>query len=268
MCQLTQVNRAGYYRWCSRAAPADHDMDVRDRIQRICLEHRGNYGYRRVGRELRRQGFVVNDKRVRRLMREDNLLAARRRKFVVTTASQHALSVFPNLAAALELDGVNQLWVADITYIRLRREFVYLAVVLDAYSRRVVGWALSTSLQAEVTLRALQGAIGDRQPPPGLVHHSDRGVQYASGEYVDLLHRHQMIGSMSRRGNPYDNARCESFFKTLKQEEIYCTDYADLADLEAHLAEFLERYYNQRRLHSALDYLSPADFEQNLARTA
>jgi transposase InsO family protein len=268
MCRLTQVNRAGYYRWFSRQTPEDHNMEVRDQIQRICLEHRGNYGYRRVRQELNRRGLIVNEKRVRRLMRAEDLLAARKRKFVVTTASKHALSVFPNMGSTMELDGVNQLWIADITYIRLRREFVYLAVILDAYSRRVIGWALSTSLHAEVTLRALRRAIADRQPPPGVIHHSDQGVQYASGEYVDLLHRHQMIGSMSRKGNPYDNARCESFFKTLKQEEIYCTDYADLDDLETHLEEFLERYYNQRRLHSALGYLSPAAFEQNLARPA
>ena len=268
MCELAKVNRAGYYRWRHRREPEDHNMEIRDRIQRICLEHRRNYGYRRVRRELKNQGLIVNEKRVRRLMREDDLLAARRKKFVLTTASRHALSIFPNMAGAITLDGLNQLWVADLTYIRLRRQHVYLAVVLDAYSRRVVGWALSTSLHSDVALRALQRAIAERKPPPGLIHHSDQGVQYASGDYVNLLHRHQMIGSMSRKGNPFDNARCESFFKTLKQEEIYCSEYADITELEACLEEFLERYYNQQRLHSALGYLTPAAFEQTLARLA
>jgi putative transposase len=268
MCELGRVGRASFYRWLWRAAPREHDMELRDQIQRICLEHRRQYGYRRVLADLKRKGWAVGETKVRRILRADALLALRKRKFLHTTDSQHALSVFPNLAATLEVDGLNQLWVADITYIRLREQFVYLAVVLDAYSRRVVGWALSHRLQSDVAVRALRQALANRQPPPGLVHHSDRGVQYASGDYVHLLHRHQIIGSMSRKGNPYDNAACESFIKTLKQEEIYCCDYANLAELEAGLETFLERYYNQRRLHSALNYLPPAEFELNLARTA
>ena len=264
MCKWAEVPRAGYYRWLGRTDSTARDMELRDRLQCICLEHRGNYGYRRVQAELRHQGWQVNAKRIRRLMREDDLLAARRRKFIVTTASRHALSVFPNLALGFVTTELNQLWVADLTYIRLKTEFVYLALVLDAHSRRVVGWAVSRTLAADFALQALERAVTARRPPPGLIHHSDRGVQYASGDYVSLLHSHSLIGSMSRTGNPYDNARCESFIKTLKQEEINGTAYVDLADLEARLEEFLERYYNQRRLHSALGYLSPAAFEQTL----
>jgi len=265
MCELAKVPRASYYRWWHRVAPVNHDLELRDRIQRICLEHRGNYGYRRVTAELRRQGWHVNSKRVRRLMREDDLLAQRRRKFVTTTASDHAYSVFPNLMPGLVVDGLNQLWVADLTYLRLGREFVYLSVILDAYSRRVIGWKLSRTLRPDSALAALQQAIAARRPAAGLVHHSDRGIQYACIDYVHLLHQYGLIGSMSRKGNPYDNARCESFLKTLKQEEIRCSEYVDLEDLERHLEDFIERYYNRLRLHSALGYLSPAAFEQALS---
>ncbi len=205
-------------------------MELRARMQRIVLAHRGNYGYRRVSRELKDQGLVVNHKRVLRLMQEDNLLAVRRRKFILTTDSRHDLPVYMNLAARMQLSGIDQLWVADITYIRLREAFVYLAVVLDAFSRRVVGWAVDESLHAPLAIAALAKAIAQRRPAPGLVHHSDRGVQYASEEYVALLHEHGLVASMSRLGNPYDNARCESFIKTLKQEEIYTRQYRDQAD--------------------------------------
>src|SRR5947209_20102873 len=204
----------------------------------------------------------VNHKRVARIMREDNLLAVQPRAFVVTTDSQHQLEVYLNLASRMKLTGVNQLWVADITYIRLHREFVYLAVILDAYSRKVVGWELDGTLAARLPIAALEKAIAERKPPPGLVHHSDRGVQYASGDYVRILTKHQMIPSMSRPANPYDNASCESFLKTLKREEIYANEYGDLEHLRANILEFIEQYYNQQRLHSALGYLPPEEFEQ------
>jgi transposase InsO family protein len=233
---------------------------LRDRIQRICLAHR-SYGYRRVLAALRKQGFPVIHKKVRRLMREDNLLAVRRRKWVATTDSRHQLAVFPNLAPWIEPDGSDQLWVADLTYIRLRSEFVYLAVVLDAWSRRVVGWALGRDLTASLPKRALLNAIAERHPEAGLVHHSDRGVQYASLEYVAVLQEHQIIGSMSRSAYPYDNARCESFMRTLKREEIHCRRYSTMDELRSNLEQFIECYYNQERLHSALDYRSPAEFE-------
>jgi putative transposase len=194
-------------------------------------------------------------------MRQDNLLAIRRRKWITTTDSRHQLAVFPNLAPFLEPSGVNQLWVADLTYIRLRSEFVYLAVVLDAWSRRVVGWAVERELTTSLPKKALLHAISERKPEAGLVHHSDRGVQYASWEYITALHENQIVGSMSRTGYPYDNARCESFMKTLKQEEISCQRYRTIEELRSHLAEFIDHYYNQQRLHSALTYRSPAEFE-------
>lgn len=262
MCWLAAVSRAGYYRRLAQKHTQEEDMEVRSAIQQIALEHRRRYGYRRIAAELRRRGLAVNHKRVARLMRQDNLLAIRGRRWVITTDSRHELEVFLNLAQRMKLSGINQLWVADLTYIRLQYEFVYLAVLLDAWSRRVVGWALSRSLTAKVAVTALEQAIAARQPQPGLVHHSDRGVQYASQDYVELLRTHHLIPSMSRPANPYDNATCESFMKTLKQEEIYCCQYCDLTDLEAHLEEFLEHYYNQQRLHSALGYCPPAEFEQ------
>jgi transposase InsO family protein len=264
LCELARVSRASYYRHWQRAAPAEADVELRDRIQRICLAHRF-YGYRRVGAVLRKQGLTVNHKKLRRLMREDNLLAVRKKKFIATTDSRHYLSVFPNLAVCFDPQGANELWVADLTYIRLRGEFVYLAVVLDLYSRRVVGWALARSLQAALPAQALERAVAERQPAPGLIHHSDRGVQYASQEYIALLEKYAMIGSMSKPGYPYDNAHCESFLKTLKQEEIDCRQYTNLEDLSAHLAEFIGTYYNQQRLHSALGYQSPEEFERSSA---
>ena len=262
MCQIGQVSRASFYRSLRQAAPMEADMEVRATVQTIVLEHRRRYGYRRVTAELRKRGIVINHKRVVRIMREDNLLAVQPRAFVVTTASDHELEVYLNLASRLQLTGVNQLWVADITYIRLSNEFVYLAVILDGYSRKVVGWALDRTLAARLTVEALTHAISQRQPPPGLVHHSDRGVQYAADEYVRILKNHQILPSMSRPANPYDNARCESFFKTLKREEIYANQYADLEDLRANIEEFIERYYNPCRLHSALGYRSPEEFER------
>jgi putative transposase len=261
MCQLAQVSRAGFYRSLQEAQPVEEEMMVRAEIQQVALEHRRRYGYRRITAELRRRGLLVNHKRVGRLMREDNLLAVQPRAFVVTTDSDHALEVALNLASRLTLTGMNQLWVADITYIRLKREFVYLAVMLDAYSRKVVGWALERTLAARLPIAALEYALAERHPPPGLVHHSDRGVQYASEAYVTLLRTHHMIPSMSRPANPYDNASCESFMKTLKREEIYANTYRDLDHLRVNLAAFIEQYYNRDRLHSALGYHTPEEFE-------
>ena len=262
MCQLAGVSRAGFYRHLVEIAPDEEEMELRDAIQRIYLEHRRHYGYRRISAELRHRGLLVNRKRVARLMQQDNLIALAQRKYVMpTTDSRHDFEVYLNLAARMEVTAVNQLWVADITYIRLLREFVFLAVILDAYSRLVVGRCLARSRHSELALSALQSAMELRRPLPGLVHHSDRGVQYACREYTDLLAAHGMIPSMSRSGNPYDNARCESFLKTLKQEEVYCREYQDYDDLSQHLAAFIDQYYNRQRLHSALGYRAPADFE-------
>ena len=267
MCQLAGVSRASFYRSLQETQPVEEEMAVRATIQQIALEHRRRYGYRRVTRELRRRGMVVNHKRVSRLMREDNLLAVQPRAFVVTTDSNHDLDVYLNLASRMTVTGINQLWVADITYIRLKAEFVYLAVVLDAFSRKVVGWKLERSLASWLPIGALEHAIATRQPPPGLVHHSDRGVQYACGEYIRILRQHQMIPSMSRPANPYDNASCESFIKTLKREEISANDYRDLDHLRLNMEDFIDRYYNRDRLHSALGYRPPEEFEQTVAST-
>ena len=263
MCQLAQVSRAGFYRWLQEPQPAaEEEMEVRSAIQQIALERRRRYGYRRISAELRRRGVQVNHKRVARIMREDNLLAVQPRQFVVTTKSDHKLEVYLNLATRMKLTGVNQLWVADITYIRLKAEFVYLAVILDGFSRKVVGWSLERTLASSLAMAALEQAIAKREPPPGLVHHSDRGVQYASEEYVRVLEKHRIIPSMSRPANPYNNASCESFIKTLKREEIFANQYRDLEHLRTNMEEFIENYYNQQRLHSALGYCSPEEFER------
>jgi len=238
-------------------------MELRDAIQRIALE-KPTYGYRRITAQLRRAGRVVNSKRVLRMMREDNLLCLRRRSFVRTTDSDHGLPVYPNLAKGVVLTGINQLWVADITYIRLLCEFVYLAVILDAFSRRVVGWALGRTLEDNLTIAALELAISRGRVQSGLVHHSDRGSQYASRAYTDLLNRHDIQISMSRRGNPRDNAKAESFMKTLKYEEVYRAEYRDFQDALRRIRRFIESVYNRQRLHSALGYRSPVEFEQSL----
>jgi len=260
LCQMTGLGRAGYYRWRTPRKAMPVEMELRDQMQKVALESH-SYVYRRITRELHRSGFEVNHKRLLRMMREDNLLCVRRRAFVVTTDSDHKLPIYPNLARDIKPTAINQLWVADITYIRLLTEFVYLAVVLDAFSRRVIGWALGRRLEAELAIAALQMALRERRPPPGLVHHSDRGVQYASHDYTEVLKQHQAIISMSRKGNPYDNAGCESFMKTLKYEEVYRNEYRDFNDARASVGEFLERVYNQKRLHSALGYVPPAEFE-------
>lgn len=264
LCQVAGVSRAGYYRLLVRTQTKDAEMNLRSKIQNIAL-HWPAYGYRRVHHELIRCGWRVNHKRVLRLMRVDNLLCLRRRKFVLTTDSRHELPIYPNLAKDMVLTGINQLWVADITYIRLEVEFVYLAVLLDAFSRSCIGWALQRSLEVALVLEALRMALRQRQPAPGLVHHSDRGVQYASGDYTKVLERHGIGMSMSRRGNVYDNARAESFIKTLKYEEVYRSEYRNLEEAKASMKEFLEKIYNHKRLHSALGYRPPREFEQSLS---
>jgi putative transposase len=261
MCRLAQVSRAGFYRFLQPRYPGEEEMEVRNAIQQIVVEHRRRYGYRRVTVELHRRGMVVNHKRVLRLMRQDNLLGVEPRAFVVTTQSDHGGEIYLNLARRMKPAAVNQLWVADITYIRLRQEFVYLAVVLDAFSRKVVGWALDRTLTARLPLLAVSRAITLRQPAPGLVHHSDRGIQYASEQYTRMLHDHGILPSMSRPGNPYDNAFCESFIKTLKRKQICAHKYQYIDELNAHLEEFIEQYYNRLRLHSALGYKTPEEFE-------
>ena len=264
MVELGRVSRSGLYRFEDEEPGPERDMELRDAIQKIAVEW-PSYGRPRMTKELRRHGWVVNPKRVRRLMRQDNLLCVRKRKFVVTTDSNHTRKSYPNLARNMILTGTDQLWVADITYIRLRDEFVFLAVILDAYSRRVIGWALDRTLEDDLTLGALRMALARRRLPPGLVHHSDRGSQYASHDYTDLLKEHGITISMSRKGNPWDNAACESFMKTLKYEEVYRNEYRDLAEARASIREFLEKMYNQKRLHSALGYVPPVEFEANLA---
>ena len=248
LCQMTGLSRAGFYRWREPRQTTPVEMELRDEMQKAALEYPA-YGSRKMTAELKRRGFSVGRKLVRRMMRQDNLLCIRRRAFVTTTNSRHSLPVYPNLARQVTPSAINQLWVADITYIRLHTEFVYLAVVLDTFSRRVIGWALGRTLEAELALTALRMAVIEREPAPGLVHHSDRGVQYACGDYTDLLKEHGITISMSRKGNPYDNAACESFMKTLKYEEVYRNEYRDFQDVHAGISEFLDHVYNQKRLH-------------------
>lgn len=260
-CGLARLSRAGFYRRYEEHEPRQADVALRDLIHRIVLDNLF-YGYRRVVAELDHQGVAVNHKRVLRLMRADNLLAVRKRRFVFTTNSRHGYAVYSNLAARLTLTGVNQLWVSDITYVRLRETFLYLAVVIDAHSRRVVGWELGEDLRAELALGALNRALADRAIVPGIVRHSDRGTQYCCQAYVERLQACGFVISMSRAGNPYDNAKAESFMKTLKSEEVYLHRYRDLEEARASIQIFIEEVYNRKRLHSSLGYLSPHDFEQ------
>lgn len=262
MCALADVSRGAYYRGWAESCPGREETAMRDVLQRLALAHR-HYGYRRLTALLRREGWAVNHKRVVRLMREDNLLCLRKAAFKpATTDSRHDWRLWPNLARRLIPLAVNQLWVADITYVRLAEAFVYLAVALDAFSRKVVGWAMADHLRAELALAALQMVLDGREViPGGLVHHSDRGVQYACGDYIEHLQAHGIQPSMSRAGCPYDNAMAESFMKTLKQEEVDGGDYRDLGHATAAIGEFIEAVYNRQRLHSALAYASPAEFE-------
>jgi len=265
MCSLAGISRAGYYRHWSASAPRQEETAIRDAVQRVSLEYK-NYGYRRVAEQMRREGIPVTNKRVLRLMREDNLLCMRARPFVpVTTNSRHAWRVVPNLAGGMVPTCLNQLWVADITYVHLQEEFGFLAIVLDAFSRRVIGWAFENHMQASLAVSALTMALKARRPAPGsLIHHSDQGVQYACGDYADVLATHDIQPSMSRVGNPYDNAKAESFMKTLKHEEVDGRAYRDVATARRAIGDFLEQVYNRQRLHSALSYRPPAEFEASL----
>jgi transposase InsO family protein len=260
-CDIARVSRSGFYRHYEEHEPRQADIALRDQIQQIVLENR-LYGHRRVAEELRHRGVVANRKRVLRLMRMDNLLAVRKHRFVLTTDSRHGYAVYPNLAGRLSLTRINQLWVADITYVRMRETFLYLAIVMDAHSRRVVGWELGEDLRAELALNALNRALADRRIEPDIVHHSDRGVQYCSQAYVEKLQACGFLISMSRTGNPYDNAKAESFMKTLKSEEVYLHQYRDQEEARASIQSFIEEVYNRKRLHSSLSYLSPEGFEQ------
>lgn len=273
MCALAGVSRASYYRHWRASKPREEETALRDEIQRLSLARRANgyrHGYRVITIQLQRAGWAVNHKRVARIRREDNLLCVPKQAFrPATTDSRHGWRVWPNLARRIVPMAVNQLWVADITYIRLREEFVYLAVVLDAFSRRVVGWAMAEHLRAELALSALDMAIGNRDiTPGGLVHHSDQGVQYACGDYIARLERVGIQPSMSRPGCPWDNAMAESFMRTLKREEVNGQAYRDRAEAEASIGAFIETVYNRQRLHSALTYLAPEAFETVRASVA
>jgi putative transposase len=264
-CRGVGLSRAGFYRHYEEHAPAQADVELRNAIQKIALDNRF-YGYRRVTAALHQQDWAVNHKRVSRLMRADNLLALRKKRYVLTTNSHHPFVIYPNLVPRLVVNSINQLWVADITYIRLRETFVYLAVILDAHSRKAIGWELGNRLEASLAVAALHKAVAGRTIESGIVHHSDRGVQYASADYVALLEANGFLISMSRTGNPYDNAKAESFMKTLKCEEVYLKAYRDREEASASIAHFIEEVYNRKRLHSALGYLPPASFEEAAAR--
>lgn len=267
MCTACQVSRAGLYRHRQGRKVRAEDMDLRHAIQGIAVEW-PFYGSRRISAELEARGKIANRKKVQRIMRADNLLCLVKRKLVVTTDSGHRLPVYPNRKKELIVTGVDQLWVADITYIRLEEEFVYLAVILDAYSRRVIGWNLDDQMTDSLTIAALQMALSDRPVRPGLVHHSDRGVQYASHDYTGLLETHQIQGSMSHKASPWENGECESFMKTLKHEEVHRTEYRDLEHARSAIGAFLAEVYNQKRLHSALGYLAPDEFERRSRKPA
>jgi len=265
LCRIAGVSRAGYYRFWRKSAPRQHDTMVRDKIHHLALANGRHRGYRLITWQLHNQeGLIVNHKRVLRLMRQDNLLCLRKRGFVpATTDSKHRWPVVPNLAGTMLLSGLDQLWVADITYIRLQQEFAYLAVILDAFSRKVIGWAIADHLQASLAVEALEMAIAARRPRPySLIHHSDRGVQYACSEYSELLAAYRITASMSRVGSPYDNAKAERFMRTLKTEQVDGMLYRDRAHAGADIGRFIEQVYNVQRLHTALDYRSPVQFEE------
>ena len=263
-CQLAGIARSSYYRHLQPMHSKDpEEMELRDQIQKICVEmHR--YGYRRVTAELHRRGYRVNHKHVLALMRKDNLLCLRKKRWVCTTNSSHAYRVYPNLAKNLVVTHLNQLWVADITYVQLAREFVYLAIILDAFSRRAIGWALRRHLDTELSRSALEMALATRTVGPDLIHHSDRGVQYAAGDYTDILTKNSIVISMSRKGNPYDNAYAESFMKTLKYEEVLLSEYETIDEATANIGHFIEMVYNSKRLHSSLGYRPPVEFETSI----
>ena len=266
-CRALEVSRSGYYKWRTKHEIISFDdMDLRNQIQRIALEFPG-YGYRRITAELQNLGYVVNRKRVLRLMRQDNLLCLKKKFKPVTTDSNHGLPVYPNLLKSTKITGLNQVWASDITYIQLLHENIYLVVILDLYSRKCIGWELSRNIDSLLVLNALSKALDNRwsESIHGIVHHSDQGVQYASRDYVECLKQHEIQISMSRKGNPYDNAFAESFIKTLKVEEVYLNEYGTFEDAYRNIWRFIEKVYNQKRLHSALDYRSPEQFEMEVA---
>lgn len=268
LCELMGVSRSWYYEHPSAEQKARKDVVLRDAIEQIVLEFPG-YGYRRVTAALRREGWRVNHKRVLRIMRHESLLCQLKRRFTPTTDSAHSFRRYPNLIEEVELEGPDEGWVADITYVRLPSTFCYLAAILDAYSRKCVGWHLSSRwIDTRLTLSALQMALDSRQPAPGLIHHSDQGVQYASSEYVLRLEEAGAKISMAEVGNPYENAKAESFFRTLKMEEVYLNDYQDFEEAHQNIAQFIEEVYNQKRLHSSLGYLPPVEFEARHAMKA
>lgn len=264
MCQIANVSRAGFYRDWQQNQPGEAENEIRDQVQKEAIKHR-RYGYRRMTALLKRQGLAVGEGVVRRILRSDNLLAVRKRKFVATTDSKHRFTVHSNIAQYVRVETINQLWVADMTYIRLGCEFVYMAVVLDVFSRKVVGWSLSRNITSSLALAALNQAVAGRDPKAGLVHHSDRGTQYACEQYVKRLEALGFVVSMSRPARPWENAYCESFMHTLKSEEINCRGYSTMEELNHNIEDFIERYYNCERLHSALAYWPPQEFERQHA---
>lgn len=267
--KLLEVSRSGYYSWLKSShnqnSEANSDILLREEIQNIAVEFPG-YGYRRITAELENRGYLANHKKVLGLMKEDNLLCVKKRFKLLTTDSSHGEKIYPNLARDMKVTAINQLWVADITYIQLLKEFVFLAVIIDVFSRRCIGWDLSRRIDTQLTLNALHNALKKRRIDnlQGLIHHSDQGVQYASQEYVDCLKELGILISMSRKGNPYDNAFAESFFKTLKYEEVYLNEYGTLNDAIQNIEHFIEEVYNLKRLHSSIGYKSPIDFERTL----
>ena len=254
-----------YYQPVIDPAEAKADTDIIDRIEAICINLPG-YGYRRVTAQLRRECITVNHKKVLRLMRESDLLCHVKRRWTRTTDSSHGLPVYPNLVTGRKVTGINQVWLADITYIRIQRGFVYLAAILDACSRKVIGYAISDRLDTDLAMYALRMAIDSRRPGEGVIHHSDQGVQYASHEYTDELRKHSFQISMARKGNPYDNAMMESFFKTLKHEEVYLYEYDTIDDVNSRVSHFIEQVYNVKRLHSAIGLRPPEEYEELLIR--
>jgi putative transposase len=267
--ELLEVSRSGFYKWFQRSIRPDSgpnlEIQIREEIQNIVIEFPG-YGYRRVTIELQNRDYLVKEKIVRKCMKEDNLLCVKRRFRLQTTDSNHGEKIYQNLARDLKVTGINHLWVADITYIQLLKEFVFLAVIIDVFSRRCIGWELSRHIDTDLTLNALRNAFRTRKGDDlkGLIHHSDQGVQYASKEYVDCLKRHGILVSMSRKGNPYDNAFAESFIKTLKCEEVYLNEYGTFNDALTNIDRFIEEVYNSKRLHSSIGYKSPISFEKAL----